>query len=94
MQGDRDTPFHPFCGLWFTSKHLRKDMAGRFFWIKQRHNPQLGTYYVGYGRITTKEALRMENGSLYGSNVMHKYTSEGEYMAKIESLKASGERVQ
>ncbi len=65
-------------------------MAGKYFWIKERHNPQLGVYYVACGKITVKEANQMKD-SLYGNNYMHKYSTEDEYEAKITELINSGQ---
>lgn len=63
------------------------------FWIKQRYNPQLGVYYVGCGQMSKTAAIRMR-GSLYGSNVMLRFETEGDYNARLEELKATGEKVQ
>ena len=68
-------------------------MTGKYYWIKERHNPQLGVYYKLYGRgLTVKEAKSM-GSSLYGFNYMLKYKTEAEYNNAIEKLKARGERV-
>ena len=57
-------------------------MKPKFWWIKQRHNPQLGVYYVGLGNLSVKEALKHEN-SLYGSNVILKFNSQEDYESKL-----------
>ena len=62
------------------------------YWIKERHNPQLGVYYVPYGELDAKQAKEFNN-SLYGSNVMLKFKTRKEYQEKIDALKANGERV-
>ena len=67
-------------------------MAGKYFWLKERHNPQLGIYYVACGRITTKEAKTHEI-SIYGDNYMHKFETEKEYEAEIDRLKKTGKSV-
>ena len=67
-------------------------MAGKYFWIKERENPQLGTYYVACGQISIKEALPRER-TLYGFNIMHRYATKEAYEAEISRLKAKGERV-
>ena len=67
-------------------------MAGKYFWIKERYNPQLGTYYILQGRITVAEAKRMES-TLYGDNWMHKYKTETEYQSAIAKLIKDGEKV-
>lgn len=56
------------------------------FWIKERNNPQLGTYYVACGQLSKTAARKMER-SLYGSNVMLEFKSEAEYRAKLAELR-------
>jgi len=64
------------------------------FWIKQRNAPpQLGTYFVKCGQMSRKDA-RARTSSLYGSNVMLEFADEASYNAKLNELKASGERIQ
>ena len=63
------------------------------FYIKERHNPQLGIYYVGCGRLTKKEAKNEEN-SLYGTNLMHLYDTEEDYERQLEDLRKHGKNVQ
>jgi len=62
----------------------------KYFYIKERHNPQFKEpYYVPCGQITAKEAKK--NGSpLYGDNYMLKFATKKEYEAEINKLKASG----
>lgn len=67
-------------------------MKAKYFWIKERHNPQTGTYYVKYGRISAARAKKMEK-ALYGDNYMLRFDTEEAYNAKIEELKKAGERV-
>ncbi len=62
------------------------------FWIKERYNPQLGTYYVPCGQLSNTAARRQEK-SLYGYNTMHEYDTEEEYNNEIARLKSSGENV-
>mgnify|MGYP001588453133 FL=1 len=69
-------------------------MAGKYFWIKERHNPQLGVYFVAMGQITTKDARNYETRSSYGDNYMHRFTSKEVYEKRLAELKAKGERVQ
>ena len=64
------------------------------YYIKQRYNPQLGTYYIKYGQITKEEAKNAEDRCVYGSNKMLKFNTEKEYLSKIDELKKSGESVQ
>lgn len=66
-------------------------MAKKFY-IKERHNPQLGTYYTACGQMTAKEA-KSYVPSLYGHNFMHSYDSDEEYQEAIRKLKAEGHEV-
>lgn len=63
------------------------------WWIKERYNPQLGTYYVGMGRMSKTAARRAEN-PLYGSNIMHCFDSQDAYDVRLRDLREAGERVQ
>lgn len=63
------------------------------WWIKERHNPQFGVYYVGLGQLSKTAAKRHES-SLYGDNYVHEYQTEADYKAKLEKLKKKGGRVQ
>jgi hypothetical protein len=67
--------------------------APKKWYLKERDNPQLGTYWVKCGQMSKTAAKRKES-SLYGFNIMHGFDSESEYNAKIEELKKGGERVQ
>ena len=67
-------------------------MKQKYYWIKERHNPQLGVYYVAMGNISVKDAE--SKSSVYGWNHMLKFYSEKEYKAKISDLIEKGERVQ
>jgi hypothetical protein len=69
-------------------------MKRKYWWIKERHNPQLGIYYVACEQdYTVAEALKAGN-PLYGDNVMHKFLSEKEYRNEVQRLIDKGERVQ
>ena len=61
----------------------------KLFWIKQRYNPQLGTYYVCEGQLSKTAAKKME-GSIYGSNRMLSYANETAYLEAIQNLKKEG----
>ena len=67
-------------------------MAKLSYWIKERHNPQLGVYYVLCGQMPVKEAEAFES-PLYGNNVMHRYRTEKEYNEAIESLEKAGAKI-
>ncbi len=64
------------------------------YWIKERHNPQLGTYYVACGQLSRTAASKMMGKSLYGYNTMQAFTTESEYKKALDSLKAEGHMVQ
>lgn len=68
-------------------------MAKQPYWIKERHNPQLGTYYVGMGQLSKAAAKRYE-APLYGDNVMHRFDSEADYNKRLAALRQSGASVQ
>lgn len=67
-------------------------MKAKYYWIKERCNPQLGTYYVPCGNLPVKKAKRMES-SLYGCNTMLRFESEEAYNVELDRLKSAGERV-
>lgn len=60
----------------------------KFFWIKERHNPQLGIYRVAMGRMSVADA-RSHEQAIYGSNTMLRYGSIEEYEAACDKLAAS-----
>lgn len=63
------------------------------FYIKERFNPQLGTYFVKCGQMTKAEAKRAGN-CLYGNNVMHAFDTSDAYEDKITEIMRSGEKLQ
>lgn len=67
-------------------------MAKSYF-IKERHNPQLGVYYVAEGQMTKKAAKSAEDNCVYGSVNMLEYKTETEYKDAIELLIEKGERI-
>ena len=68
-------------------------MKPKQWYIKERRNSQLGTYYVACGPLS-KTAAKAKTRCLYGENTMHSFASEKEYNAKLASLREAGERVQ
>ena len=68
-------------------------MKPKYFWIKERFNPQLGVYYVACGQISLKQAARFER-PVYGENTMHKFDSEADYLARLQVLREMGQRIQ
>lgn len=62
------------------------------YWIKERHNPQLGVYYVPMGQMTDRDARRSED-AIYGHNFMHEFSTKNDYYAEIQRLKDSHESV-
>lgn len=69
-------------------------MKAKLFYIKERFNPQLGTYYVRLGQMSKAAAKRIEGKSLYGSNIVHGFETEQDYNAKVAELRSKGESVQ
>ena len=67
-------------------------MRDKKWYIKERHNPQLGVFYVAMGQLSKTEAKKYEK-PVYGCNYMLPFDTEAEYNAKIQSLKEQGERV-
>lgn len=65
----------------------------KLFYIKERDNPQLKTYYVACGALSKAAAKRMEK-PLYGDVVMYGYDTEEAYKTKLAELRANGRRVQ
>jgi hypothetical protein len=62
------------------------------WWIKERYNPQLGTYWVPMGQMSETQARRHE-APTYGDNTMHPFGTEAEYNAKIAELRLSNQRI-
>ena len=62
------------------------------YYIKQRDNPQTGTYYVPMGKMPSKEAKKYKATS-YGYNYMLSFKTESEYLSKIAELQANREKV-
>ena len=59
------------------------------YWIKERHNPQLGVYYVRMGQISAREANQHDN-PLYGHNILHRYETQEQYDAELTRLEREG----
>lgn len=62
------------------------------FWIKERHNPQSGRYFVACGQMSKSAAKRAEK-ALYGDNFIRAFETEAAYSARLDELRKSGERV-
>ena len=63
------------------------------YWIKERYNPQLGTYFYYCGQLSNTEAMSMETPktglfltALYGSNIMHSYDTKEEADAALTAF--------
>lgn len=67
-------------------------MVAKLWYIKERHNPQSGIYYVAQGRLSKTEAKRRED-SLYGYNYMLCFNSEVDYEAELARLRKLGKQV-
>ena len=65
----------------------------KLFYIGERSNPQLAkSYYIAYGKLTKKEALKKEN-CVYGEIYLTSYYTKEEYVAAKEKLYNDGFRV-
>jgi hypothetical protein len=62
------------------------------YWIKERINPQLGTYYVACGQMTKSNA-KARGRALYGENIMHQFDTKEAYLARLDDLFDKGESV-
>jgi len=62
------------------------------YWIKERHNPQLETYYIACGPLTEAAAKR-RGRAIFGDNVMHGFSTSDQYHARLRLLRKNGERV-
>lgn len=68
-------------------------MPAKYFWLKERFNPQLRRpYYVLLGNIATREAMKSKS-SKFGFNDLHKFETETEYQARVTLLRAAGARI-
>ena len=66
-------------------------MTKQKFYIKERHNPQIGVYYVCLGQISNKKAKAILKSKDYGVDYyLLAYKTETEYKNKIEELKMLG----
>jgi hypothetical protein len=63
------------------------------YYIKERYNPQTGTYFVAMGQLSARDA-RGHCESLYGSNTMHAFATKEEYETRLAQLRDGGEKVQ
>lgn len=63
------------------------------WYIKERHNPQLGIYYVAAGEMSKTEARQHEKPG-YGMNVMIPYDNEMEYRVALGKFREDGFSVQ
>lgn len=57
------------------------------YYIKERHNPQLGVYFIACGQMTKKAAKAAEN-AIYGYNVMRSFDTQEEYEAACKEWNA------
>jgi len=62
------------------------------YYIKERVNPQTGTYFVLKGQLTKKE-VKKEEESIYGTNIMHEYKTNQDYNAAINTLLNKNEKI-
>ena len=65
----------------------------KLFYIGEKSNPQLTkSYFMAYGQLTKKEALKRENCA-YGEMYLTSYNTKEEYVAAKEKLYNDGFRV-
>ena len=62
------------------------------WYIKERHNPQLGIYYCLLNQLTKKEAKEYEK-SIYGDNYILSFDTKEEYENKIKELEKNKEKI-
>ncbi len=67
-------------------------MRSQRFYVKERHNPQPGVYYVACGQMSKAAAHRAES-PLYGYNIMRGFDTKEQYDAHLASLLERGERL-
>lgn len=67
--------------------------SAKKYYLKERINPQLGTYWVRCGQMSKAAAKRAEE-PLYGENVMHEFDSLLAYTQRINELVRTGAHVQ
>ena len=74
---------------------VQEQMNTYKFWIKERYNPQLGTYYVPMGQMSERKAKKMgsNRSTLYGHNELHSFSNKEEYDSYIQKLRESGEKI-
>ena len=60
------------------------------FYIRQRYNPQVGTFFVPSGQLTYAEARHAETRCIYGANKMLSFITKKDYEAAIAVLRAEG----
>ncbi len=71
---------------------MTKQKRIKHWWVRERHNPQLGVYWTGMGQLSKAEAKRVEN-TMYGDNYMHGHATEEAYKAHLDRLVSAGEKV-
>ena len=57
----------------------------KYWWIKERKDPQLGTYYIPMGQMSMNDAYKMQK-SINMFNTMLNFDSKNEYDKKVEEL--------
>ncbi len=63
----------------------------RQFCIKERQNPQLGTYFVQMGWLSQKEIKACEK-AIYGRNIVHSFKTEAEGLKFLQEQEAEGSK--
>lgn len=55
------------------------------WYIVERRNPQLGTYYYSIGQRTKKDAMKYEN-AIYGRNAVLSYETQEQHDKALAEL--------
>lgn len=63
------------------------------YYIRERHNPQLGIYYIPEGQKSRADVIKIENNNMYGYCLMIPYETEADFYDAIRHLKLAGESV-
>ncbi len=66
-------------------------MKCKYWWIKERHNPQIGVYYTPLGQVSIAYAKKLER-PLYGYNVMLRFENQKDYESKLKEIQEKQEK--
>jgi len=69
-----------------------KKRLGKYWYIKERHNPNIGIYYIPMGRLTKAQAEK-HISPLFGMNTMLRYKTDEEYRKALAEYGIEGKTV-